>query len=172
MRILSFTIIFVATIFFIAFFTGYIINPNYESETKVLLGYSKSSVWNALNDIENLHHAKKDVISIDVLGKYLNFYAWVENLKNDGFRRYRQVYKDTNSKLIIEMTDSSYGLTGTWEFDLKESDGDTLLTIKQKTTNESIIGRGFRYYFGRDKETKEWIKHLRVTLFERLLTTP
>jgi len=172
MKILSFTIIVISFIYLVAGITGYIISPEFETEQEVLLDYSEQSVWNVLNDIQGIPEGKRGTDSVDILGKYLNLYAWIENHTSGNFSRYRQVLKEDKERLIIEMTDSSYGLTGTWEFNISTLDGKTLIKVKQNSTNTSIIGRGFRFYFGRDKETKEWIKFLRVRLFNRLLTTP
>ena len=172
MRILSLVVVIIGFVFLVAAITGYLIDPKYESEQEVILDYSQQSVWNVLNDFENMAQGKKDVESVDLLGRYLNLYAWVENLDNGGFRRYRQVLKEENSRMIIEMTDSSNGLVGTWEFNFSRVDSETLIKVKQSSINNSIISRGFRFYFGRDKEAKEWIKFFRVRLYNSLLTTP
>lgn len=171
MRALSLVISVLAFIFLVLIVTGYLIGPDYYEEQQFIVDYSPQNVWEILTDVENIKQGKNDIESIEIAGKYLNLYVWYENLEHGGYRKYRHNLKEENKRLIIEMTESSYSVTGTWEFDISEHDNKTLIKITENSTNTSIIGRGFRFFFGRDKETKDWIKFIRVRLFNRLLTT-
>lgn len=170
-KALYYIVIFIACVFFVAMVTGYFVDENYQNEETLILDYEPRNIIGVLSEIENYEEGKSDVISVDLLGKYLNLYAWRENLKSGGFRRYRQVEK-TDNKIVIEMTESSYGVTGIWEFEIVEERGDSLVYIREKSNYESILRRGFYFYLGMNKETTDWIKFIRVRLFKRLLTTP
>jgi len=171
LKIFSLTLAIIGFIFFSALITGYVIGPDYSGEETMIVNYSVNEVWSVLNEIDKIPEDNPKIVSVDILGKYLNLYAWEEKLKNGGFRKYRQNSKEENEKMIIEMTGSSYGVTGIWEFILEPQNNDTKITIIEKSNNISIVGRGARYYFGRNEETARWAKFIRVRLFKRLLTT-
>lgn len=151
--------------------TGYVVGENYSGKETFTIDFSKNNIYSVLTDIQNIQTGKKDIESIEVLGRSLNLYAWKENLNNGGYRIYRQTLRDRDQRFIIEMTESSYNVTGTWEFVLEREDSQTKVTIIENSKNTSILNRGVRFYFGRNKETKDWIKFIRVRLFNNLLTT-
>lgn len=170
-KALYYIVILIGILFGIATVTGYLVDENYQNEETIILDYEPRNVIAVLSELDYFEEGKKDVISIDYLGKYLNLYAWRENLKSGGFRRYRQVEKE-NDRIVIEMVESSYGVTGTWEFSIERKDQKTFVKIIENSKYESILRRGFYFYLGMNKETNDWIKFIRVRLFNRLLTTP
>jgi hypothetical protein len=151
--------------------TGYFVSEDYSGEESMVIDYEARNVRAVLLEVEKMHEGKRDAVSVEVLGKYLNLYAWVEHLKDGGYRRYRQLKKERDL-IVFEMTESSYGVSGIWEFLISEEGGKTKITIKEDSKNTSLFHRGLYFYLGRNKETKDWQKFIRVRLFSRLLTTP
>ena len=152
--------------------TGYIVGEDQQFEEVLVVDYLPENVWAVMTELDNFDRGKRDIEYVEVLGKYLNLYAWIEHTKSGGFRRYRQVEKIEDEKIVIEMTDSSYGVTGRWTFELLPVSSKTRVTIKESSKYTSILYRGFQFYFGLNKESRNWNKFIRVRLFNRLLTTP
>jgi len=171
LKILSLTLSVVGTVFIVILVTGYLVNEEYKGEKQMLVDYEPLHVMKILTEFNNMEEGKRDVKSMELTGKYLGLYAWKENLKNGGFRRYRQIEK-TENKIVVEMTESTYGVTGTWEFKINREVGRTKITIREDSICKNILRRGLLFYLGRDKETTDWMKFIRVRLFKRLLTTP
>jgi hypothetical protein len=169
-RIFSLTLSVIVFILIVAVITGYMSGGDYEGEYNFIIQERKSEVWDILVDIENYSKGKKDVSFVE-LRRYQNLYAWTEILDNNSFRKYRQIEKDEGNKLVIEMTDSSDTMKGTWEFSLYEKNQQTYIKIKEKSNVSSIVRAGFMFYFGRDRETQRWVKYMKIRIFGRLLST-
>lgn len=151
---------------------GYLSNPKYSDTLVVPVNFSPDLVWAELVEIDSSAAKKADVKSVEVLERYGKLLAWQENLKNGGFRIYRMNERQEGRYLEIELTSSSYGLTGTWSFQLTRTSDGTELTIKEDSTLDDIRVRGTRYFMGREHDLLVWAKYIRVGLTERLLSTP
>jgi hypothetical protein len=151
---------------------GYATNPEYNDSLYVNLDHSPEAVWAELVGIENATVKKSDVRSVEIFDRYGKLVAWKETLTNDGYRIYRMKERDEGRRLVIELTESSYGLTGTWTFQLQPSLGSTELLIREESKLDNIWDRGKRYYLGRNHDLLVWIKYIRVGLVDRLITTP
>ena len=151
---------------------GYVSNPEYVSSTTFEIDQSPENIWKELIDVRQSDIKKGDVESVDIVETYGELVAWQENLKNGGYRRYRMTYRVENQNLVIELTDSSYGLTGTWYFVLEQNGKTTKITINEESRLTDFKIRGFRYFFGRNHDLLVWVKYIKVGVLERLLTTP
>ena len=171
-RALSLLLSVLAAITLAVFGAGYATNPEYTDSLYVNLDYSPDTVWAELVNIEKSNIKKSDVTSVEVFDRYGKLIAWRENLKDGGYRIYRMNEREEGRRLVIELTESSYGLKGTWSFQLQPSLGTTELLIKEESRLDNIWDRGKRYYFGRNHDLLVWIKYIRVGLVERLITTP
>lgn len=171
-RILSLTVVTILFITALFYFTGYLVSGYYYGENEFIVEYRKNEVWEILTDIEKLNRGRSRVTNIKDIVTYKNLYAWTEELKYNGFRRYRQIERVEGEKLTIEMTESSTKMTGTWTFDIYESDQQTYVKITEKSHIDNNLLSGYLYYFGRDRETKEWEKFIKTRLFGLLLVKP
>jgi hypothetical protein len=151
---------------------GYLSTPAYSDSLYVDIGYNPDLVWAELVNVENAHLKKSDVRSVEIIDRYGKLLAWQEDLKNGGYRIYRMNERDEGRRLVVELTESSYGLTGIWTFQLQRSIIGTELLVKEESTLTDIKTRGIRYFLGRNHDLLVWVKYIRVGLTERLLTTP
>jgi hypothetical protein len=171
-RVLSAVLSFVLVVFAVILITGYFVNPHFVGESTVELDYNKEEVFRILTDVNLITANRKGVESVEILAKLGNLVAWKESTRFNGFRKYRTTKKVDNKFLRVEMTDSNYGMTGSWEFTLSDGDNSTHLTVREESDLDSIVNRGYRFYIGRDFELRAWQRSLRVGLFESLLTKP
>ncbi len=151
---------------------GYASNPSYKDSSTVPLQYSPELVWQQLIDVKSAPQKKSDVVSVEVVDQYGKLLAWKEHLKSGGYRVYRMNEWVENKRLVIEMTESSYGLTGIWSFQLTRTSEGTDVLIQEESTLDNIKSRGIRYFLGRDHDLLAWGKYLRVGLTQQLLATP
>ncbi len=151
---------------------GYLSDVTYTDSVYVDVGYNPDLVWAELVNVENAYLKKADVTSVEIVDRYGKLIAWQENLRDGGYRIYRMNQREEGKRLVIELTDSSYGLTGIWSFQLQRSIVGTELLIKEESKLTDIKVRGIRYFLGRNHDLLVWIKYIRVGLTERLLTTP
>lgn len=171
-RVLS-LILSLAALFGIAVLVaGYTSQSKYSDTVTMNISFGPELTWNELVDVKNGHRKKTDVESVDIVNEYGRLLAWKENLKNGGYRIYRMNQAIENQKLVVELTESSYGLTGVWTFILEKDFAGTKVTITEESELTDIKIRGFRYFFGRNHDLLVWIKYIRVGLTDQLLSTP
>jgi hypothetical protein len=172
LRILSLIISVVLVIYGILLLTGYRTPQSYSNSLTYQLDYSSPMVWQELLKIKEIPNRKRDVVSIEILEEFGKLTAWKENTKGGGYRVYRMNKREENKQFVIELTESSYGLTGIWTFDLEKSGNSTLVTISETSTLTDITRRGFRSFTGRDVDIIAWQKYLKAGLVQALLITP
>ena len=151
---------------------GYLSAPGYQSSVVTQVSFTAELTWSELIDISSIPQRKNDVVSVDVVDEYGKLIAWKENLKNGGYRIYRMNQRIENQRLVVELTESSYGLTGIWTFDLEKDSQGTKVTITEDSQLTDIKTRGYRYFFGRNHDLLVWVKYIKVGLTNQLLTTP
>lgn len=171
-RTLSILFIVIALTFLFVVGAGYSSSPKYANSTFVDTGYSPLLVWGVLTNLSDVGDKKSDVASVDILDEYGKLIAWKENLKNGGYRSYRMLERMEGKRLVIELTDSSYGLTGVWTFDITNTVTGSQVVITEDSELKNIWIRGVRYVFGRDHDLLVWTKYIKVGLTDKLLTTP
>lgn len=151
---------------------GYRSSPAYQHSITFTVGYSSETTWQELLNIKEAPQRKKDVKSVDILEEFGKLVAWQENLKNGGYRIYRMNKRDEGKTLVLELTESSYGLTGIWTFDIRKSGSDTEVTISEESSLVDIKLRGYRSIMGREVDLLAWQKYLKVGLIQALLIRP
>lgn len=161
---------FTSAIFIVA---GYTSKEEYTGSIEFSLDSNIEFVWQELIDVTNAAKRKKDVESVEVIEQYGKLSAWQENLKNGGYRIYRMNEFIPNQKLSIELTESSYGLTGYWSFELYDQNrSSTRILISERSALTNLPLRGIRTIFGRDYDLLVWLKYIRVGVIQTLLITP
>ncbi len=150
---------------------GYATSPTQTRMTVFSVDYNAAQVWTELNKFEDATFKKRDVESVEIIERYGRLVAWRENLTNGGYRIYRTNERIDNRKLVVELTESSYGLTGIWTFELWNHSGGTDIRITEESTLTNSRLRGIRFYFGRDHDLLVWIKYINVGMTERLIRT-
>ncbi len=172
LRILSLIITVVAVVYGILLLTGYRTPQSYSNSITFQMDYSPQLVWQELLKIDEIPNHKKDVASIEILEELGKLIAWKENTKSGEYRIYRMNKREENKQLVLELTESSYGLTGIWTFDLEKSSNATLVTISETSTLTDILRRGYRSFTTRDADIIAWQKYLKAGLVQALLITP
>ncbi|MEN9921391.1 MAG: putative signal peptide protein [Candidatus Parcubacteria bacterium] len=172
LRILSLIIAVVLVIWGILFLTGYNASPEYENSISFTVANSPMLTWQQMLDIKDTPNRKSDVKSIEILEEYGKLIAWKENLKNGGHRTYRMNKRIENQELVLELTESTEGLTGVWTFTFQKEDADTFISISEKSKLTNTLSRGYHTILGREYNLLVWQKYIKVGLVQALLNTP
>lgn len=151
---------------------GYTAPSEYKNSIQFTLAYSPEIIWKEMLNIQKTPERKKDVASVEVLEEFGKLVAWQENLKNGGYRIYRMNKKEEGKNLVLELTDSSYGLTGIWSFELRTSENRTTVIISEESQLNNMLKRGYRRIVGREYDLLVWQKYIKVGLAQALLLTP
>lgn len=172
-RILSLTISIFVLIGITILILGYRSSPTYQEQLQFDITYSAGLVWQELLNIKEIPQRKKDVRSVEILEEFGKLSIWQENLNSGGYRIYRMNKRDDENKiLVLELTESSYGLTGVWTFTLEANSKDTIVYISENSTLTDIKRRGYRKVMGRDVDLRAWQNYIKAGLWQTLLKTP
>jgi len=169
----KFTIVLLLLASFVAFLvTGALAPIAYEDSKQESFTDRPIEIWANAADIELIPRRRPEVESIVILfvGERGEV-TWRENLKNGSTRMKRILSRSAPNYLSVEQFESSYGITGTWEFVLQQVGDATVVTINEKSTNMNLWLRAYYTIIGRNILIDREFKSLRVSLFQRLLTT-
>jgi hypothetical protein len=172
LRILSLIISVIVVVWSIIFFTGYNTNEYYQNTIVFTTSNNIFTTWQQLVNFKQIPERKKDVVSVDILEEYGRLVAWQENLKNGGYRIYRTNKRTENKELILELTESTEGLTGVWTFELEPSGTETIVTISEQSKLTKVLRRGYYRIFNQKHNLLVWQKYIKVGLVQSLLNTP
>lgn len=165
----------IISILIISFFvTGYLAPEEYVGERKDSFPDTQLDVWRNLTSLETITKRKPDVERVVVIEEDREGIVWIEELKNGTQRTMRVAEREIPNYFVIERIQSDDGLTGRWEFYLlqNEETKQTDVLIKEKSINSNISLRAWHTILGRSINLRREMKSLRVSLFQRLLTTP
>lgn len=172
LRILSLIIAILLVGFGIVFLFGYNSPEEYKNTISFEASYTLDMAWRQLVDVNEIPKRKSDVKSVEIIEEFGKLIAWRENLKTGGHRIYRMNQRIDNQRLILELTESSYGLSGIWVFDLSKIENHTWVVVSEESRLTDVLVRGYRTIIGRDYDLLVWEKYIKVGLVQALLTTP
>lgn len=145
-------------------YKGEIIEP-FDDEREV--------VWQVLTDVRRIPYIKNDVDQVSILEDNRGLVTWDEKLKRGGFRKFKTVEKRLPTKYVIELYESSYGLTGTWTYYLQKDKEDKVQVLVQEESRlENVWLRGLNKIRGRNVYLRDSLKSIRVGLFRNLIDSP
>lgn len=154
--------------------TGVLAPEEYTGEIKEQFPDTQIDVWRNLNSLETIPGRKPDVERVSVIEEDRDGALWVEYLKNGTQRTLRVAEREAPYYFVMERIQSDNGFTGRWEYSLSQNEETkkTEITIKETSRNTSLVLRAWHTILGRNINLRREVKSLRVSLFQRLLTTP
>lgn len=172
LKLLSLTIVVVGFLIALVMVLGYSEPLSYEGTLTENFDDNRDIVWNTLNNIESVPDKKPDVVSVEFLSNERGVVSWREELERGGFRVYKTLEKITPSRLVIELIESSNGVTGIWTYELKKNGTSTEVKISETSKTDNVWIRGINKIRGKDVYLLKEMKYIRVGLFQNLLTKP
>jgi len=171
-RKIIYTFLTLLVLFFAFVMTGFLASDLHEGEVKDYFLDRRVDVWHNIVSVENIPLRRRDIEHIDILSDDIDGIVWREHLKNGDTRVLRVIERHIPERFVIERFKSSDGVTGTWEFTLKTVGNKTEVTIKENSINRNLWLRAYYTIRGRNILLRRELKSLRVSLFQRLITTP
>ena len=159
----------------IAFFaTGYLAPEEYQGEKADSFPDTQIDVWRNLTTLETIPDRKPNVERISVVEENRSGLVWIEHLSNGTQRTMRVAEREIPNYFVIEIVQADNGLTGRWEYYLSQNEetNKTEVKIVEKSYNTNLVLRAWYTIIGRSVNLRREMKSLRVSLFQRLLTTP
>lgn len=174
MKFLLFVGIVVALFVSLVFVLGQNEPIEYEGYATQFFPERRNILWDGITDINRVPYIKKDVKTVTILQNDRGLITWKEDLKmRKGTRTWKIIEKREPSKYVVELLDSSWGVTGTWTYILKEGeDGGTNIQVVENSKTENVWLRGLNKIRGRDIYIIRAFKEMRVLLFRNLIDTP
>ena len=171
-RKIIYSLLIIVVLFFAYVMVGYMAPDFYEGEVTEYFLDRQDDIWKNLVAVDVIPLRRKHVESITVLGDDIEGIVWREDLTNGKTRFLRVIERHTPYRFVVERFRSDNGVTGTWEFNLREVGGKTEVMIHEKSLNKNLWLRAYYTVMGRDILLRREVKSLRVSLFQRLITTP
>lgn len=167
-KVLSLTVIVAIVLCGIVYIVGYQANPEFSGSETVIFDASIDDTWNVITNVQWITTIKEKVDRVQLTNNEGT--SWAEIDRGGAIRYYSIIEKNKPKRYLVELTESTSGLTGTWRYDLHElEDKQTQVTITEMSTNRSVFNRGIETFRGRDVHIQQAFKSIRVGIFEQLL---
>jgi len=122
----------------------------YQGTRTIQLNASPDRVWKELTDLQSLPQKRREVIGIEILESRAGSpWKWKELTDMGGHLTFEKVEEIPMKKLSVRMIESSFGMSGTWTYEL-EGKEMTRLTITEESSIKSIPVRAVMTLAGRD----------------------
>lgn len=124
-------------------------------------------IWGMLTDTERHSLRRHEVKAVEVLAPNTSgLPTWREETGLAGSILLQVTRRVPEKMLVVEMTESGFGMTGTWTFLLEGEAGGTRVTILENSLTEGLVMRGILSIVGRDGNLGLQLKALRKGLAE------
>lgn len=173
-RKIVYTILTLIFLFFAFLITGILAPAEYRGSITEEFPDQQIDIWKNLISLEAILLRKPDVDRIEVIEEDRDGIVWIEHLKNGNQRTLRVVERNAPNYLVVDLIQSDNRFVGRWTYNLAQ-DGEskkTQVTIEEQSYNANVWLRAWHTILGRSINLRREIKSLRVSLFQRLLTTP
>lgn len=149
--------------------TGLLTPLEYHGQVSVLLPASKTQVWDQLIDIEHLPDRRKEIQKVEILGLNKNGNrSWKEYADGGQYMIFEVLELDYHKRMVINLQESSFGMTGTWSYDLSGDDSTkTNLTVTEDTKINNMFLRALVTLTGRNRFLKSEIEHMKLGLEQK-----
>ncbi|MCB1191549.1 MAG: SRPBCC family protein [Leptospiraceae bacterium] len=140
---------------------GFVSSKEFKGELVAEVDGSEEQVWKLLNDIENLPSRRKEIVKIELLEQNptAGYIKWKEYTDMGGYILFEVMEKNPPHRLVLNMKESTFGMTGIWVYELNPADeGKTLVTISESSTLDNFMLRILFAFIGRDANLKEEVK--------------
>lgn len=122
----------------------------YQGTRTVQLSASPERVWKELTDLQSLPQKRREVIGVEILeSRGTSPWKWKELTDMGGHITFEKIEEVPQKKLSLRMIESSFGMSGTWTYELEGSEM-TRLTITEESSIKSIPVRAVMTLAGRE----------------------
>lgn len=130
------------------------------SRSKVFPNLSAENVWNYLMDVEALPSRRKEIKSVEILEDD----KWKEYTDMGGWILFERTEKVKNKKLTLNMIESTFGMSGTWTYELNDTEKGLKVTIYEESNIDSFFAKAMMTLVGRDANLKQELRYIENSL--------
>lgn len=142
-------------------------DPHYEGSITQEFNATQSQIWDILNDTKRHSLRRHEVKKVDILGVNAAGYPmWREHTGLAGTITLQVTELEPKKSMTVEMTESGFGMTGLWKFNLETTETGTAVTIHENSDTKGFIMRGILSIVGRDGNLKLQLKAIEKALKE------
>ena len=163
MKVLRVVLVVLAVVSIGFLITGIAAPKDFQGQVTVALPATKAKIWDNLVTIELLPQKRKEIKRVEILGLNTkgNRY-WKEYAANSQWMIFELLEQDYQSKMTVNMQESTFGMSGTWSYILTPIDSNnTNFTVIENTHIDNILVRAYVTITGRDKFLKDEIKYMK-----------
>ena len=173
-RRIIYSILTVVLLFFAFLITGVLAPVEYFGKITEEFPDQQKEVWKNLTSLEAIPNRRPDVERVEVIEEDRDSIVWIEHLRNGHKRTLRVADRNAPHYLVVERIQSDDNFLVRWTYTLTPDaeDKKTEVTIEEYSYNDNVWLRAWHTILGRNINLKRELKSLRVSLFQRLLTTP
>ncbi|TGK25929.1 SRPBCC family protein [Leptospira yasudae] len=145
------------------FLLGIFADPKFEGEISETINAPVDKVYQHLLNLEAIPKYRPEVTEVVLEGKSAKGYPiWKEGTDMGGYIHFEMLEREENSRVRIEMKESSFGMKGIWDYKLKAEGNKTKITISETSEVSSIPIRSIFSLVGKDANLKKEIEILKT----------
>jgi hypothetical protein len=130
------------------------IPKDWEGIIQKKLPYPLKTVWDCIADIEGTPAKKREIKKIEPLEKAGdNIIKWKEHTDMGGYILFEK-YEAPYQQLIKKMIESSFGMTGTWTYNIQGDERQCTVSIIEKSSTKKLFVRLMLSLAGRNANLK------------------
>ena len=139
---------------------------SFEGTVEKKLMYEDSDIWPVLTDVEDLPSRRAEILEVEVLERDANGpLRWKEHTDMGGYALFERWRYDENNQYTVKMTESSFGMTGIWTYELDRLDKfETIVRISEQSEIDSLWVKLAMMFAGRDKNLDLEMQYLEEAL--------
>ncbi|MBP7850057.1 MAG: SRPBCC family protein [Lentimicrobiaceae bacterium] len=165
MRILLSILAVLAFLFLIYLAIGFFSKPGFSGQYSDTLKASPDEIFRILNDVESLPKRRKEVDRVEMLDPTeQGLRRWKEITDMGGYALFEVQEEKKDSLLVVRMLESSFGISGTWRYELKRSGNGTLVQISEESHCDRLLVRSILVLAGRNATLKQEVRNLKKVL--------
>ncbi len=143
-----FVLFFLALIFFFAL--GYMARHDFEGQVTQTYQVPIEQVWEVLTDLDELPNRRKEIVKLEMVeANAQGLASWKEYTDMGGYILFEYLEKVDYEKLVVNMKESTFGMSGTWTYQLTPHGKGTQLTIIEHSRIDNIMVRSMMTLTGR-----------------------
>ncbi len=146
------------------FAIGLFSNARFTGETQAQLSAPPEKVWNVIANLDEVPKHRPEITRVEVTEKKGERpVKWIEYTDMGGFIEFELLEEIPEKKLAVKIVSSSFGMTGTWTYELSGKEM-TLLKVKEESEISSVPLRAAMTLLGRDGNLKKEIRLVQRSL--------
>ena len=152
-------------VFIFALLIGTLTPQNYQGDMAKDLNFSKEKVFAEISDMQSLQDKHIFISKMEKLPDSIEGNErWKAFAYFNQYLIFEVLQKVENEKFVLKISESSFGFTGTWTYELEDLGDLTTLKISENSDMKNFLLRSVKRVLGMDIILRQEFKILEKTL--------